>query len=236
MNPDLQILISLQEIDLKIVNIQKQISEVPAKIQFQQSELEQITRQHQERVSLSQDLSKRRRSSEGEVDMMRSKLAKLKDQLMSVKTNKEYTAMQHEIQMAEEQIRAKEDEILEMMEQMETTEKELRESEKDLSSRISGLQTSIRMLEESIPRSESEVVRLQSEKLLMEQRVEVDLLARYRQLADRRKGLAIAEAKDELCSACHVRIRPQVYALLRKNEIIQSCDSCDRILYHREAF
>jgi predicted nucleic acid-binding Zn-ribbon protein len=69
----------------------------------------------------------------------------------------------------------------------------------------------------------------------MEQRVQAELLNRYRQLADRRKGIALAEAKDELCSACHVRIRPQVYALLRKNETIQSCDSCDRILFQREA-
>ena len=48
----------------------------------------------------------------------------------------------------------------------------------------------------------------------MESRISADLLSRYRRIAEARKGIALAEAKDELCSACHVRIRPQMYANL----------------------
>ena len=44
-----------------------------------------------------------------------------------------------------------------------------------------------------------------------------------------------AEVKNELCSACHVRIRPQVYAELLRNEEIHVCDSCSRILFSRES-
>jgi len=68
----------------------------------------------------------------------------------------------------------------------------------------------------------------------MESRIGQDLLSRYRRIADARKGIALAEAKDELCSACHVRIRPQMYAELKLTEIIHSCDSCSRILFSRE--
>ena len=53
----------------------------------------------------------------------RIKLSKLKDQQSVVKTNKEYTAILHEIQMAEEQIRNEEDKILEIMEENEQLEK-----------------------------------------------------------------------------------------------------------------
>ena len=69
----------------------------------------------------------------------------------------------------------------------------------------------------------------------MESKVDVDLLSRYRRIADARKGVALAEAKDELCSACHVRIRPQMYAELLRTEIIHACDSCSRILFSRES-
>ncbi len=68
----------------------------------------------------------------------------------------------------------------------------------------------------------------------MESCVEAELLSRYRRIAEARKGVALAEAKDELCTACHVRIRPQVYADLLRTESIHSCDSCSRILFSRQ--
>ncbi len=235
MNSDLRILIALQDLDQKIATLQKQIAEVPAKVQSLEEELRRLQQTQIQRAAHCQELAKRRRAYEGEVEMMRSKLSKLKDQLMAVKTNKEYTAMLHEIQMAESQIRAEEDKILEVMEELETLEGELKQSEKDLSARTTDLEQSIRRHEASAPVMEAEVARLQSEKAAMEESVEAELLSRYRRIAAVRKGVALAEAKDELCSACHVRIRPQVYADLRRSETIFHCDSCDRILFLREA-
>jgi hypothetical protein len=86
-----------------------------------------------------------------------------------------------------------------------------------------------------VPALEAEVGKLQAEKGMMEERIAFDLLMRYRQIAEYRRGLALAEARDELCTACHVRIRPQVYADLHRTETIVYCDSCNRILFVREA-
>jgi predicted nucleic acid-binding Zn-ribbon protein len=165
---------------------------------------------------------------------MRSKLSKFKDQLMAVKTNKEYTAMLHEIQMAEDQIRQEEDKILEIMEQIEMREGELKKDEKELKSKATELEGRIRQSETAIPAIETEVARLIEMKASTEATVEPDLLSRYRKIADARKGIALAEAKDELCTACHVRIRPQVYTDLLHTEAIHTCDSCSRFLFMRE--
>jgi len=35
-----------------------------------------------------------------------------------------------------------------------------------------------------------------------------------------------------MCQQCHVKLRPQMYVDLRKNETIQQCPSCSRILYY----
>ena len=234
MNPDLRNLIALQDIELKIASTQKQISDTPAKTQGFQEELQRLKQAYTERVAHAQELTKRRRTLEGEVDMMRSKLSKLKDQLMSVKTNKEYTAMLHEIQMAEEHIRSEEDKILEIMEEMETKEQDLNSAEKELKTRSAVLEAEIQKSEAAVPGLEVEMAQLREERLAMELRVESELLARYRRIAEARKGIALAEARDELCTACHVRIRPQVYADLLRTENIHSCDSCSRILFSRE--
>lgn len=233
MNLGLQNLIALQDVEQKIASLQKQISEVPQKSQSFQAELESLTKAHQQQTSHFQELAKRRRASEGDVDLKRSKLSRLKDQLMAVKTNKEYTAMLHEIQMAESQIRAEEDEILEMMEEMENLETALKGAEKELKARTDALLENIRACEASVPGMEAEVAKLQAEKEKIEQVIEPDLRALYRRIAEVRKGIALAEAKDELCTQCHVRIRPQVYADLLHSDNIHTCDSCSRILYMR---
>jgi predicted nucleic acid-binding Zn-ribbon protein len=233
-NPDLRNLIALQDLELKIASLQKQASDIPINNQLLENELQRVQAAHQEKAARARELSNHRRTLEGQVDLNRSKLSRLKDQLMAVKTNKEYTAMLHEIQMAEEQIRAEEDKILDFMEQMENVERELKGAEHEVQKRAGEIRDGIKRSTESIPALEAELARLNEEKARMESQVGAELLSRYRRIAQARKGIALAEAKDELCSACHVRIRPQMYAELMRTENIHACDSCSRILFSRE--
>jgi uncharacterized protein len=233
-NPELRNLIVLQDFELKIAALQKEASDIPNKNKQSENELQQIKAAHLNRVEKSKELSNTKRTLESQVELARTKLSRLREQLMAVKTNKEYTAMLHEIQMAENQIRSEEDKILEVMEQTEGLEKELKIAEQEMQKRSAELQENIRKATNSLPQFESDLARLQEEKVRMESQIGRDLLSRYRRIADARKGVALAEAKDELCSVCHVRIRPQMYAELKRTETIHSCDSCSRILFFRE--
>jgi predicted nucleic acid-binding Zn-ribbon protein len=57
------------------------------------------------------------------------------------------------------------------------------------------------------------------------------MLGTYDTLMKGRKGLAVVEARDYLCTACHVRLRPQVFNEIRRGDTIHQCGSCQRILY-----
>ena len=235
MNPSIRSLIALQDFELKVTSLKKQISDNPGRILAVRNELERLRKDHQDRAQLVLELGKTRRAKEGEVDLMRSKLSRLREQLMAVKTNKEYTAMLHEIQMAEDQIRGEEDKILEIMEQVEQQETQLKTAEKDFQAKTAEMESRIRQMESAIPGMEAEVTALSAMKKTAEAAIIPELLERYRRIADARKGIGLAEASGELCSACHVRIRPQVYADLLQTENIHTCDSCSRILFMREA-
>jgi len=56
--------------------------------------------------------------------------------------------------------------------------------------------------------------------------------AKYEQLLKGRRGVAIARMEGELCTACHIAMRPAVAARVRKNEELLTCDNCQRILYY----
>ena len=63
--------------------------------------------------------------------------------------------------------------------------------------------------------------------------MEPRLAGLFDQVSKARKGIAICTAtKEGLCSVCHVRMRPQVFQLVRQNDSIIQCDSCQRILYY----
>jgi predicted nucleic acid-binding Zn-ribbon protein len=233
-NPDLQNLLALQNLEQKIAELQKEITSVPQRIESYREEINRLNQTHQQMVDHYEELAKQRRGREGDVEMMTTKLSRLKEQLMAVKTNKEYTAMLHEIENAQAQIRKAEDEILEFMEEMENLETDLSVSEKEVKSKTKQLEESIGKAEQSVPRLEQEIVRMGEEKAATESLLHADLLSKYRRTAEVGKGIALAEAKDELCAMCHVRIRPQVYADLLKTDTIRFCDSCSRILYLRE--
>src|SRR3990172_9084700 len=72
---------------------------------------------------------KSRRKLEGELQDLEGKRSRYKGQLMEVKTNKEYTAMLHEIESVEREIRTREDQILEEMEKSEALTAEVKREE-----------------------------------------------------------------------------------------------------------
>jgi len=58
------------------------------------------------------------------------------------------------------------------------------------------------------------------------------VLATFDQVSKRRNGVAVAEAREGICTICHVRLRPQVFNTVLRNEAIMQCDHCQRILFY----
>jgi hypothetical protein len=75
------------------------------------------------------------------------------------------------------------------------------------------------------------LTRLATERAGLVAALDRQALAIFELVAKRRQGVAVAEARDGICTICHVRLRPQVFNTVRRNEAIIQCDSCQRILY-----
>ncbi|HXG73025.1 MAG TPA: hypothetical protein VNJ04_20720, partial [Gemmatimonadaceae bacterium] len=115
MRPDLEHLIHLQELDSATDRCRKRIADIPV---VQQS-LEARAAARAADVQAVKDrvaaTGTSRRDIEKDVSGVQTRLSKYKEQLMGVKTNKEYTAMQHEIATAEGLVRSHEDRLLDLM-------------------------------------------------------------------------------------------------------------------------
>ncbi len=63
-----------------------------------------------------------------------------------------------------------------------------------------------------------------------------NLLDNYDRIARKHNGTAMAEVRDEKCTACGMRVRPHVFQEMRRanSEELFHCETCTRILYYVE--
>jgi predicted nucleic acid-binding Zn-ribbon protein len=150
---------------------------------------------------------------------------------MDVKTNKEYTAMLHEIENVEREIRGIEDQILVEMERAEALALDVKREEAEFKGVEDRHKSETRTLDERSGALGAEAEKLKTERDRVAATVSEDMLARFERIAKKR-GSAVAEAKDGTCQECHVKLRLQFYADLKRNDTITECPACNRILFY----
>lgn len=231
MLPDLQHLIHLQEIDTALDRTRRRIADIPAvqqSLETRAAERSAAVQAVKDRIAAT---AASRRDVEKEVAGVQARLSKYKDQLMAVKTNKEYQAMQTEIATAEGLVRSYDDRLLELMEASEQEAADLKAAEAAMKAEQAAIAAEQKKLEAEKAEQGAELERLIAERTTLVPQISREAIAIFDRVAHGRKGQAVAEAKDGLCSVCHVRLRPQVFNEVRRNAAIIQCDSCTRILY-----
>jgi uncharacterized protein len=233
MAEDLKPLIELHYLDQKIAALNSKISAMPVEI----DELNRKLDTHQRNVKEKQDLiaenQKKRRELEGDLALIETKRTRYKEQLDAVKTNKEYTALQHEIEQVGQAIRQIEDQILTRMEEAEQLKTKSEEAQKAKSAEEKIIQGERKVLEDEVARLQKEMDQFKSQRQGWIDQILPPTMLIYERTAQARRGIAMAEARDAMCSECHVRIRPQLFQEIRRNDSIITCESCSRILFYK---
>jgi predicted nucleic acid-binding Zn-ribbon protein len=231
MNPDLERLINLQHAETELRKVQAELGRIPeqkAAMGVRLAKENARLTAAREKLSGSQ---KSRRDQEARVQDLEVKRSKYKGQLTDVKTNKEYTAVLHEIEGVERDIRALEDQILAEMESGDLLATELKTEERTFKGVEERHKAELKTLDERAVVLEAEVQKLKAERDRVAATVSEDLLARFERVAKRR-GSGVAAARDGTCQECHVKLRLQMYSELKRNDEITECPACNRILYY----
>ena len=234
MNADLKSLIRLQSVDLDIQQLQARIEKFPAISKALDDKLSDARAQ----LTVAQEKSKNntatRKKLEVEVGSLETKISKYREQMLAVKTNDEYKALQKEIEHAQTAIRGVEDSILALMMEAESSQHDIRTAEARVKEDQQLVNRERTSLEAEHQKDVSAMDSCLIERRQLEAQTSSDLLARYERVRKFRGGIGISVARDYVCEVCQVRIRPQVFQEIRKNDQIIACDACQRILYNPE--
>jgi uncharacterized protein len=231
MNPDLEGLVRLQHAESELRRVEAELGDVPnGKADLDARLASERARLDEARAALAES-QKARRQFEGDLQELETKRSKYKGQLMDVKTNKEYTAVLHEIEGVERDIRAREDQILAEMERAESLGAAVKAEEAEFKSVEVRHRDEGKTLDGRAEALKAEASRLTAERDAIAATVVAEARELFQRVA-RLRGVAVAEARDGMCQLCHMKLRPQMFMDLKRNDEIVQCPSCSRILYY----
>jgi uncharacterized protein len=179
---------------------------------------------------------KDRKKYELDVEQWKEKVRKYRDQTSQIKTNEAYRALQHEVQMAEDEIAKAEDRLLEQMVAGEEYDRKIKASEKALREVEAVAGTERAKIEADKASAEKELAELNAERARAMTDIPEDLVDHYERIVKKHNGVALAEVRDEKCGACGMRVRPHVFQEMRRSnsDELFHCETCTRILYYVE--
>jgi predicted nucleic acid-binding Zn-ribbon protein len=232
MLPDLKLVIRLQDIDNRLLELSREIATLPKHI----AEIEKKLGAHErkleaDRAAMAANQNERKKC-ESDIQIQQQKISKLKDQMLGAKTNEVYRAFQNEIEYCEKEIRRFEDRILELMSESEPLEKNVKAAEIALKAEKAQVEAEKNRARERTAVDQKAAAELEGERASIVKDVKPAVYLNYERVRKGRRGVAVVEVIDGRCTACHIVLRLQYYQDVKRGESILSCESCQRLLYY----
>jgi len=233
--PDqLELLKRLQAIDGELFRLRRAQQEKPVELEQVQAEAaaqEATLKAAEARLTALQLAQKER---EVELQTREANVRKLQGQLFQVKTNKEYTAMQHEIDSLKADASLLEEAILKAFDEIDeaTTERQQRQAE--LAQQRERLRAERERIEGELAAINEQMAQLDRSRKTLMPDVPAPTLSAYERVLNIREGLALVPVVDNSCGGCHRRLRPQVINQVYLKADLVTCENCNRILYFDE--
>ena len=231
MNRDLELLKQIQEWDKRIYQLKDQLDEVPKELATGVRELDQEKAQLKQLDDELKKLQLEQKSREGDLTSKEENIRKFQVQLTQVKTNKEYTILQSEINSMKADNSFLEEAIIGLLDRVDILQEQIRNQKKDFATKQMAYQEKAQALEEQAKAMRSEIDALSKQKQEKIKDVQSEAASLYERIVEKKRGLAFVKVEGEVCGACQITLRPQILNEVMLKEKVVTCENCSRMLY-----
>lgn len=231
MADQLEVLKRLQAIDGELFRLRRQQQEKPQEFERLAAQVTEQETQLKAADSRLKALQVAQKEKEVELATREANVKKLQGQLFQLKTNREYTAMQREIDTLKADNSLLEEAIIRAFDQIDQAMKERQQAQESLAQQQERLRREREQLERDLAALEEQMAQLERSRQALVPAVAPSALETYERVLDIREGLAMVPLVSESCGGCHRRLPPQVISQVYLKADLITCESCNRILY-----
>ncbi len=231
MNNDLELLLRLQVIDYDIGELERSKEYLPDMIENLNREIEEAKAKLAEAKLSLEETRVRQKQLELEIKTHESHLQKYQQQMMSIKTNKEYDALVAEIDAVKLGMSNSETELIQAIERSETLEKEIVELGEKSAQVEENNTRQLQILQEKIDSIGETMSSKESDRGAIISSMPRSTLSVYERVRRGKGGQAVVVVKKRACGACFKALTPKKIQDVKRGDRVFTCDHCGAIIY-----
>lgn len=231
MREQIKKLIELQQIDSEIHELSEEKEGKPFEFEAEKQKLEQKKTKLKELQGELKSVEVERKNLEIELESKQTNVAKYESQLFQIRTNKEYNALQKEINGLRADNSLIEDKILELLEKIDTINNDIAKEKEALKTEEDTFLEFRKRYEAQLERLKEELEGFNKKREDVVPLIEPKTLAAYERILKNKDGLALVRVEDGACQGCFMSLPPQTINNLRMSKHLVACENCTRLLY-----
>ena len=231
MRNDLELLLRLQIIDYDLGELERSKDYLPDMMQNLNREIEDARVKLADTTGRLEEAMVAQKKLELDVKSRETELQKYQQQMMSIKTNKEYDALVSQIDALKAQISDGETKLLQtidLIERLSEENKVLREKQTQIEEN-NGKQ--LQILQEKIDSIGDKVTDKYNSRKEVISSITKPVFSNYERVRKGRGGRAVVAVKKNACSSCFKALTPRKIQEIKRGDSVLTCDYCGCLLY-----
>ena len=234
MREELRRLVNVQQIDLRLDEVNQRIDEIPYDIKNLEEALEEKKRKINEISELIKKTELERKEKEMDLQSIEDEIRKNQAELNSIKTNEAYAAMLREIEKKKDKKGQLEEVVLSIMEKIDTINDEKKSANQTLKEDEERFKKGRADLENELAQMKENAEKIRAEKAEESKGIDGNTLDLYEKIRKSKHGLAVVSVNEDSCGGCHISIPAgKLNEIIVDKELVR-CENCNRILYVKE--
>lgn len=231
MADDLDLLLKLQVIDYDLGELERSKEYLPDMMENLTREIEEAKTKFESAKTEMEQSQVSQKNLEIEIAAKEAELQKYQQQMMSIKTNKEYDALVAQIDSVKEEISDKETTLLETIDRITVLEKEIVEL-KEKAAQVEEANTKqLAVLQDKVDSIGEKVSDKQGERKDVSAQIPRKTLTVYERVRRGKGRAAVVVVKKRACGACYKALTPRKVQEIKKRDKIYTCENCGCLLF-----
>lgn len=231
-DPQIEKLLILQDRDITLQRIEKEILRVPRERSLLEGEIATQKAKIEAASQTIKELEVQRHEVDTEVKSKEAANARFRTQQLEVKKNDEYRALTQQIEQNESDILKLEEQEIELMLRIDAARETFEAEKSQIETSIAERNEKIQLLEENEKNLQAQSEEAGSKLEEARAAANPDYLGHYDRIKKMvKRAPYVVPLADHKCGGCHLRVSNEVVGSVRSSDGPSFCDQCARMVY-----